>query len=288
MNFIEELKWRGLFFDATPGCEEHLMSGSRTGYVGFDPSAPSLHIGNLVQIILLVHFQRAGHKPIALVGGATGMIGDPSGKSEERKLLSEQTIREYEVKIKDQLSRFLDFDSQVNAASIRNNYEWYNNMHLLTFLRDAGKHLTVNYMLAKESVKSRLETGISFTEFTYQLLQGFDFYWLRQHHDCTLQMGGSDQWGNITAGIEFGNNPPATGFTIETVDSGNFLITPPTDTDNLRHQVVTIQLDNTAMSPNDWAYLCVTRIDADDADEYDASIFLSAITVRYSRICLVP
>ncbi|MEO6168411.1 MAG: tyrosine--tRNA ligase [Chitinophagales bacterium] len=201
MIFIEELKWRGLYFDATPGAEEHLNTGSRIGYIGFDPSAPSLGIGNLVQIMLLTHFQRAGHKPIALVGGATGMIGDPSGKSEERKLLSEEIIRANEEKIKQQLSKFLDFTG-TNAATIENNFQWYKNMTVLEFLRDAGKHLTVNYMMAKDSVKSRLDTGISYTEFTYQLLQGYDYYWLNNHRGCTLQMGGSDQWGNITAGIE--------------------------------------------------------------------------------------
>jgi tyrosyl-tRNA synthetase len=201
MDFIEELKWRGLFFDATPETQNHLNGGSRRGYIGFDPSAASLGIGNLVQIMLLTHFQRAGHKPIALVGGATGMIGDPSGKSEERKLLSEDEIRANAEKVKFQLSRFLDF-SGTNAATLENNYEWYKEMNLLTFLRDIGKHLTVNYMMAKESVKARLETGISYTEFTYQLLQGYDFCWLSQHRGCTMQMGGSDQWGNITAGIE--------------------------------------------------------------------------------------
>lgn len=208
MNFIEELKWRGLYFDATPGTEAHLESSSRTGYIGFDPSAPSLGIGNLVQIMLLTHFQRAGHKPIALVGGATGMIGDPSGKTEERKLLSEDAIRANEEKIKQQLSRFLDFEG-ANAATIENNYEWYKSMTVLDFLRDVGKHLTVNYMMAKDSVKSRLETGISYTEFTYQLLQGYDFYWLNSHRGCTLQMGGSDQWGNITAGIELARRKSA-------------------------------------------------------------------------------
>lgn len=202
MNFIEELRWRGLLFDSTPGIEEHLHAGVCSAYVGFDPSAPSLHIGNLVQIMLLVHFQRAGHKPIALVGGATGMIGDPSGKSEERKLLSEETIREYEGKIKNQLSRFLDFSNAVNPATLENNNTWFKDFKVLDFLRDVGKHLTVNYMLAKDSVKSRLESGISYTEFSYQLMQGYDFYWLNQHRGCTVQMGGSDQWGNITAGLE--------------------------------------------------------------------------------------
>ncbi len=202
MNLIDELKWRGLLFDSTPGTEEHLNSGSRAGYVGFDPSAASLHIGNLVQIMLLVHFQRCGHHPIALIGGATGMIGDPSGKSEERNLLSEEVIRFNETKIKVQLSRFLDFQHSENAARLVNNYDWFKEIRFIDFLREVGKHLTVNYMMAKESVKGRLETGISFTEFSYQLLQGFDFYWLNQHHHCTIQMGGSDQWGNITSGIE--------------------------------------------------------------------------------------
>ena len=204
MSFWDELQWRGLIHDSTDGIEGLLKTSPVTGYLGFDPSAPSLHIGNLVQIMLLVHFQRAGHKPIALVGGATGMIGDPSGKSEERKLLSEETIRDYEVKIKTQLSKFLDFnaDNNTNAALITNNYDWYKTINLLEFLREAGKHLTVNYMMAKDSVKNRLETGISFTEFSYQLLQGYDYYELNRRYGCTLQMGGSDQWGNITSGIE--------------------------------------------------------------------------------------
>ena len=202
MSFWDELKWRGLIHDVTDGVEGILKTPPVTGYLGFDPSAPSLHIGNLVQIMLLMHFQRSGNKPIALVGGATGMIGDPSGKSEERKLLSEETIREYEVKIKGQLSKFLDFNSTSNPAIIANNYDWYKNINILDFLRDAGKHLTVNYMMAKDSVKNRLETGISFTEFSYQLLQGYDYYQLNQKYGCQLQMGGSDQWGNITSGIE--------------------------------------------------------------------------------------
>jgi len=202
MDFIHELKWRGLFFDSTPGIEEHLKLSVRSGYVGFDPSAASLHIGNLVQIMLLVHFQRAGHKPVALVGGATGMIGDPSGKSEERNLLSEETIRYNEKKIKEQLSKFLDFNTANNPATLANNFDWFSKIHFLDFLRDVGKHITINYMLAKDSVKNRLDNGISYTEFSYQLLQGYDFFWLNQHRGCTIQMGGSDQWGNITAGIE--------------------------------------------------------------------------------------
>jgi len=210
MNFIQELKWRGLMFDMVQGTEEHLNSGSRTGYVGFDPTASSLHIGHLVQIMLLVHFQRAGHKPIALVGGATGMIGDPSGKSEERKLLNEETIRQNEQTIKGQLSKFLDFEKSTNAATIENNYQWFKDFRFLDFLREVGKHITVNYMMAKDSVKSRLETGISFTEFSYQLMQGYDFYWLSQNRNCTMQMGGSDQWGNFTTGIELARRKSGT------------------------------------------------------------------------------
>ncbi len=202
MSFWDELKWRGLIHDSTEGVEALLKTPPVSGYLGFDPSAPSLHIGNLVQIMLLVHFQCSGNKPIALVGGATGMIGDPSGKSEERKLLSEEIIRDYEEKIKAQLSKFLDFNSKVNPAIMSNNYDWYKGINILDFLREAGKHLTVNYMMAKDSVKNRLETGISFTEFSYQLLQGYDYYRLNQKYGCTLQMGGSDQWGNITSGIE--------------------------------------------------------------------------------------
>ncbi|MDP4268450.1 MAG: tyrosine--tRNA ligase [Bacteroidota bacterium] len=202
VNFVEELKWRGMLHDIMPGTEEELKKGMIAGYVGFDPTAASLTIGNLVTIMLLVHFQKAGHKPFALVGGATGMIGDPSGKSEERNLLSEETLRYNQEKIKKQLSKFLDFENGANAAEIVNNYDWFKDIHFLDFLRDVGKHLTVNYMMAKESVKKRMETGISFTEFSYQLLQGYDFYWLNKHKNISLQMGGSDQWGNITAGTE--------------------------------------------------------------------------------------
>jgi tyrosyl-tRNA synthetase len=202
MNFIEELTWRGMVHDIMPGTEEILQERSCAGYIGFDPTASSLQIGNLAAIMLLVHFQHAGHKPIALIGGATGMIGDPSGKSEERNLLSPDEIRHNLECFKKQLSKFLDFSSGSNAAEIVNNYDWFNDISLLDFLRDTGKHLTVNYMLAKDSVQKRLETGLSFTEFSYQLLQGFDFYWLYKNKECVLQMGGSDQWGNITAGCE--------------------------------------------------------------------------------------
>jgi len=201
-NFVEELKWRGMIHDLTPGAEEQLKKEITTGYVGFDPTASSLTIGNLVTIMLLVHFQQAGHKPMALVGGATGMIGDPSGKSEERKFLSEETLMHNQECIKNQLAKFLDFNAGATAAELVNNYDWFKGMGFLQFLREAGKHLTVNYMMAKDSVKKRLETGISFTEFSYQLIQGYDYYHLYKEKNCHLQMGGSDQWGNITAGTE--------------------------------------------------------------------------------------
>jgi tyrosyl-tRNA synthetase len=201
MNFIEELTWRGMVHDIMPGTEEKLSSPGVTGYVGFDPTASSLQIGNLVAIMLLVQFQRAGHKPIALVGGATGMVGDPSGKSEERNLLSLDEIQYNLGCFQKQLAKFLDFTG-TSGAQIVNNYDWFKGVSFLEFLRDVGKHLTVNYMMAKDSVQSRLEGGISFTEFSYQLLQAYDFYWLYKNKNCTLQMGGSDQWGNITAGCE--------------------------------------------------------------------------------------
>lgn len=202
MNFVEELKWRGMVHDIMPGTEEQLNKEITSGYIGFDPTASSLTIGNLVAIMILVHFQHAGHKPIALVGGATGMIGDPSGKSEERKLLSEDTLRHNQDCIRKQLEKFLDFNTGNNKAEIVNNYDWFKDFGFISFLRDVGKHLTVNYMMSKESVKKRLETGISFTEFSYQLLQGYDYYHLYKNKNCRLQMGGSDQWGNITAGTE--------------------------------------------------------------------------------------
>lgn len=188
--------------DMTPGTEEQLRREMTAGYIGFDPTAASLHIGNLATIMLLVHFQRAGHKPFALVGGATGMIGDPSGKPAEREFLSEETLRTNQEGIRRQLAKFLDFDSGANSAEMVNNYDWFSGITFLEFLREAGKHISVNYMMAKESVKKRLETGISFTEFSYQLLQGYDFYWLYKHKNVRLQMGGSDQWGNITTGTE--------------------------------------------------------------------------------------
>lgn len=200
--FIEELRWRGMLHDMMPGTEDMLAQQSTAGYIGFDPTAASLHIGNLATIMLLVHFQRAGHKPFALVGGATGMIGDPSFKAVERSFLSEETLRHNQEGIRRQLASFLDFDCGDNSAELVNNYDWFKEIGFLTFLRDVGKFLSVNYMMGKDSVKNRMETGISFTEFSYQLLQGYDFYHLYKHKQVRLQMGGSDQWGNITTGTE--------------------------------------------------------------------------------------
>ncbi|MBK9531101.1 MAG: tyrosine--tRNA ligase [Chitinophagaceae bacterium] len=202
---LTELQWRGMIQDIMPGTKEQLEKEMTTAYIGFDPTADSLHIGSLVPIILLVHLQKAGHKPIALVGGATGMVGDPSGKSEERNLLSEEVLNLNVAGVKAQLEKFLDFDqSKSNAAEMVNNYDWFKEISFLDFIRDTGKHITVNYMMSKDSVKKRLEggTGMSFTEFTYQLVQGYDFYWLHTHKNCKLQMGGSDQWGNIVTGTE--------------------------------------------------------------------------------------
>ncbi len=205
MNFVEELRWRGLLHDIMPGTEEELAKGMTAGYIGFDPTADSLHVGSLLQILTLVRFQQAGHKPYALVGGATGMVGDPSGKSQERNLLSEDILDKNLKGIQSQLERFLDFDCGANSAEIVNNFDWFKNYSFLDFIRDAGKHITVNYMMSKDSVKKRLESevGMSFTEFSYQLIQGFDFYYLWKHKNCVLQMGGSDQWGNIVTGTEF-------------------------------------------------------------------------------------
>jgi tyrosyl-tRNA synthetase len=204
MNFIEELRWRGMIHDMTPGTEEQLQKEMTLAYIGFDPTSDSLHIGNLATIMMLVHFQRAGHKPFALVGGATGMIGDPSGKSEERNLLDETVLRHNQNCIQKQLEKFLDFDCGANSAEMVNNYDWMKNFSFLNFLREVGKHITVNYMSAKDSVKKRMESGsgISFTEFTYQLVQGYDYCWLFEHKQVKLQMGGSDQWGNILTGTE--------------------------------------------------------------------------------------
>ncbi|MDH7461840.1 tyrosine--tRNA ligase [Chitinophagaceae bacterium 26-R-25] len=205
MNLVEELRWRGMIQDIMPGTEEQLLKEMTTGYIGFDPTADSLHIGSLVPIILLVHLQKAGHKPVALVGGATGMIGDPSGKSDERNLLDNETLQKNVNGIKSQLEKFLDFDAtKPNAAVMANNYDWFQGISFIDFLRDAGKHITVNYMMAKDSVRKRIEgeTGISYTEFAYQLMQGYDFFWMYKNMNVKLQMGGSDQWGNMTTGTE--------------------------------------------------------------------------------------
>ncbi len=201
-NFVQELKWRGMLQDIMPGTEELLTKETVTGYIGFDPTSDSLGVGNLVQIMTLLHFQQAGHKPLALIGGATGMVGDPSGKSQERNLLDETTLNHNLACQKKQLEKFLDFNCGETSAEIVNNYDWFKNFSFLDFIRDVGKHITVNYMMAKDSVQSRLESGMSFTEFSYQLVQGYDFYWLWKNKKVKLQMGGSDQWGNIVTGTE--------------------------------------------------------------------------------------
>ena len=204
MNFVEELRWRGMLHDIMPETEDLLNKGMVAGYIGFDPTADSLHVGSLAQIMTLIHFQRAGHKPFALVGGATGMVGDPSGKSQERNLLSEDALQHNLQGIQNQLEKFLNFDCGANSAEMVNNYDWFKDFSFLNFIRDVGKHITVNYMMAKDSVKNRIggDTGMSFTEFSYQLVQGYDFYYLWKNKQCMLQMGGSDQWGNIVTGTE--------------------------------------------------------------------------------------
>ena len=218
MNFVEELKWRGMIHDIMPGTEEFLLKEKTAGYIGFDPTSDSLHIGSLVQIMILVHFQRAGHQPYALIGGATGMVGDPSGKSQERNLLNQEDLQRNIEGVQKQLSKFLDFETKNNPAQLVNNYDWFKSYNFLDFIRDVGKHMTVNYMMAKDSVKKRMETGISFTEFSYQLVQGYDFYWLYKNKNCKVQLGGSDQWGNIVTGTEL----------IRRIDGGSaFAITSP-------------------------------------------------------------
>jgi len=204
MKFVDELRWRGMLHDIMPGTEDLLNKGMASGYIGFDPTADSLHVGSLAQIMTMIHFQQAGHKPFALVGGATGMVGDPSGKSSERNLLSEDVLQYNLNGIKKQLEKFLDFNSGANSAQMVNNYDWFKELTFLNFIRDVGKHITINYMMAKDSVKNRIssEAGMSFTEFTYQLVQGYDFYYLWKNYNCVLQMGGSDQWGNIVTGTE--------------------------------------------------------------------------------------
>jgi len=268
MNFVEEITWRGMLHDVMPGTEEHLMEEMRSAYVGFDPTADSLHIGNLVPIMLLAHYQRCGHKPVALVGGATGMIGDPSGKSNERNLLDEATLRHNQECVRQQLSQFLDFTSGAkNKAMMVNNYDWMKDFGFLEFIRDIGKHITVNYMISKESVKNRISgegtEGMSFTEFTYQLVQGYDFLHLYREYKCTLQMGGSDQWGNITTGTEL----------IRRVDQGKgFALTCPliTKSDGSKFgksESGNIWLDSNRTSPYKFYQYWLNSSD-EDAEKY--------------------
>lgn len=258
-NFIEELRWRGMLHDMMPETDKQLENRT-AGYIGFDPTASSLHIGNLATIMILVHFQKAGHKPFALVGGATGMIGDPSGKSEERKFLDEQTLRNNQDAIRNQLAKFLSFEGE-NAAEIVNNYDWFKEIGFLEFLRNVGKYLTVNYMMSKDSVKNRLGEGggISFTEFSYQLLQGYDFYWLYKNKDVKIQMGGSDQWGNITTGTEL----------IRRIDGGEaFALTTPllTKADGTKFgksESGNVWLDASMTSPYKFYQFFINQADAD-------------------------
>ena len=252
-DFIEELQWRGLLHDAIPGTQELLTKEQVTAYIGFDPTADSLHIGNMVPIMMLTLFQKAGHKPIALIGGATGMVGDPSGKSAERNLLAEEDLFKNVAGIKKQLEFFLDFKSGEFGAELVNNYDWMKEYSFLNFIRDIGKHLTVSYMMAKDSVKNRLENGMSFTEFSYQLLQGYDFYYLFKNKNCKLQMGGSDQWGNITSGTEIIRrkaNSEAFGLTTQ-------LIKKADGTKFGKTESGTIWLDKTKTSPYKFYQFCI-------------------------------
>ena len=261
-NLIEELTWRGMIQDIMPGTNEQLNKEMTTGYIGFDPTADSLHIGNLVPIILLIHLQKCGHKPIALVGGATGMVGDPSGKSEERNLLSEDILNHNVSKVKLQLEKFLTFDPSLpNSAEMVNNYDWFKQISFLDFIRDTGKHITVNYMMSKDSVRKRLESdnGMSFTEFTYQLVQGYDYYWLNKNKGCKLQMGGSDQWGNIVTGTELirrKSSAEAFAFTcplITKADGGKFG----------KSEKGNVWLDTTKTSPYQFYQFWLNAADAD-------------------------
>jgi len=261
-NLIEELTWRGMIQDIMPGTNEQLNKEMTTGYIGFDPTADSLHIGNLVPIILLIHLQKCGHKPIALVGGATGMVGDPSGKSEERNLLSEDILNHNVSKVKLQLEKFLNFDPSLpNSAEMVNNYDWFKQISFLDFIRDTGKHITVNYMMSKDSVRKRLESdnGMSFTEFTYQLVQGYDYYWLNKNKGCKLQMGGSDQWGNIVTGTELirrKSSAEAFAFTcplITKADGGKFG----------KSEKGNVWLDTTKTSPYQFYQFWLNAADAD-------------------------
>jgi len=273
-NIIEELRWKGMIQDIMPGTEDQLLKEMTTVYIGFDPTADSLHIGSLVPILLLVHLQKAGHKPIALVGGATGMVGDPSGKSEERNLLSEDVLQKNVAGVKAQLEKYLDFDpAKPNAAEMANNYDWFKEISFLHFIRDIGKHISVNYMMAKDSVKKRLEgeSGMSFTEFTYQLIQGYDFYWLYNHKNCKLQMGGSDQWGNIVTGTELirrKSGGEAFAFTcplIKKADGGKFG----------KSEKGNIWLDPVKTTPYQFYQFWLNATDADAADWIRIFTFLN-------------
>jgi len=267
-NFIDEIRWRGLIHDEMPGIEDHLSDSIRVSYTGFDPTSNSLHIGSLVPIILLAHFQRSGHKPIALIGGATGMIGDPSGKSAERNLLDEETLVNNQTAIKQQLSQFLNFDSkEKNSAVILNNFDWMNKFSFLEFTREIGKHISVNYMMSKDSVKNRISSesssGMSFTEFTYQLIQGYDFLHLHKNYNCTIQMGGSDQWGNITTGTEL----------IRRIDSGKgYALTCPLITKSDGAKFGKSETGNIWLDPNKTSvykfYQYWLNTSDDDAEKY--------------------
>ncbi len=268
-NFVGELKWRGLIHDITPKTEDYLLKNSTAGYIGFDPTADSLHIGNLVQIMTLVHFQKCGHTPIILIGGATGMIGDPSGKSKERSFLDEETLINNQRKIKKQFEKFLNFSGN-NSASIVNNKTWFKDFNILDFLRKVGKHISLNYMTAKDSVKNRLETGISFTEFCYQLIQGYDFYWLWKNKDVRIQFGGSDQWGNILTGNEL----------IRRIDGGeSFALTTPliTKSDGGKFgktEEGNVWLDETKTSPYKFYQFWI------NVSDEDAKIFIKIFTQK--------
>ena len=263
MNFVEELKWRGMIHDIMPGTQEQFEKEMTSAYIGFDPTADSLHIGSLVQIMILVHLQRCGHIPFALVGGATGMVGDPSGKNKERNLLDEKTLNHNLNSVQKQLEQFLDFDCGANSAEVVNNYDWFKEFNFLDFIRDVGKHMSVNYMMAKDSVKSRLETGMSFTEFSYQLVQGYDFYWLWKNKNCKVQLGGSDQWGNIVTGTELvrrkggGKAFAVTTPLIKKADGGKF---GKTESGN-------VWLDKTKTSPYKFYQFWLNATD-DDAKNY--------------------
>ena len=286
-NFIDEVKWRNMIHDIMPGFKDFLKNNMRSAYIGFDPTSDSLHIGHLVPMMLLAHFQKSGHRPIALVGGATGMIGDPSGKSAERNLLDEKTIKTNQTKIKDQLAHFLDFDqSKDNAALLLNNLEWMKGLTFLDFIRDVGKHVTVNYMMSKDSVKNRLESGISYTEFTYQLIQGYDFYWLWKNKEVKIQFGGSDQWGNILTGnelirrIDGGESYALTTPLITKCDGGKF---GKTEDGN-------VWLDSTKTSPYKFYQFWINTSD-EDAKKFikekmdSANWFIEAIAQR--RITMI-